>query len=86
VDERQRQQLRQYIEHKSKHLGDLTVWETYFRGSYVGDVWRAPGRRYRWWTNSRRSTFSQGQVHLGFDNRLDASLDLMGYVVSEIKR
>jgi hypothetical protein len=76
----QRKQLIKTITHTSTTVGKTTVWKTFNRGVYVGDVWRAPGRKYRHWTNSRHARVGF-ETKTAFDNRMDASLDLLGYAV-----
>jgi hypothetical protein len=74
----QRKQLRGAITHVSTVVGRTTVWKTYYQGRYIGDVWRAEGRRYRHWANSLRSQPGRPAT-VAFDNRLDASINLLGY-------
>lgn len=77
---RERELLRKRITHRSKVVGQVTVWETYMDGSYLGDVWRDPKRKYRNWANSRLSAVGH-PARVTYDNRLDASLDLARYDV-----
>ena len=80
ITDTQRKQLQQAIRHESTIVGKTTVWKTYYNGRYVGDVWRASGRKYRHWANSLRSQPGHPAV-VAFDNRLDASINLLGYTV-----